>query len=132
MIAIQPSQRLAGLIVSIRFVGSVIAILTLLLVGACGGPPPPERQLEVTATEMQFTPDRLEARVGEQVFVRLRNRGTVAHSLTIDLPTGQRTVSADAGVDAILTFTATEAGSYRFYCRVPGHEAQQGTLIVAP
>lgn len=117
---------------AIRIAGSAIALLALLLLGACGGPPPPERQLEVTATEMQFTPDRLEAHVGEQVFVRLRNRGTVAHSLTIDLPTGQRTVSADAGVDAILSFTAIEAGSYRFYCRIPGHEAQQGTLIIAP
>lgn len=118
--------------IPIRIAGYTVVLLALLLLGACGGSPPPERQLEVTATEMQFTPDRLEARVGEQVFIRLRNRGTVAHSLTIDLPTGQRTVSADAGVDAILTFTAAEAGSYRFYCRIPGHEAQQGTLVITP
>lgn len=118
--------------IPIRIAGYTVVLLALLFLGACGGPPPPERQLEVTATEMQFTPDQLQARVGEQVFIRLRNRGTVAHSLTIDLPTGQRTISADAGVDAVLAFPASEAGAYRFYCRIPGHEAQQGTLVVSP
>ncbi len=108
-----------------------IAVIALALLSACGEPLR-ERTIEVTATEMRFDPDRVEAQTGEQIFLRLRNRGQVAHSLTIELPSGDRTVSADPGVDAILAFRAPAPGEYRFYCRIPGHEAQQGTLIVLP
>jgi uncharacterized cupredoxin-like copper-binding protein len=108
-----------------------IALLFLTILSACGEPLR-ERSIEVTATEMRFDPDRVEARTGEQVFLRLRNRGEIAHSLTIELPAGDRTVSADPGVDAVLAFRAPAPGEYRFYCRIPGHEAQQGVLVVTP
>ncbi|MCS6889716.1 MAG: cupredoxin domain-containing protein [Chloroflexus sp.] len=114
----------------IVFAAGLIAI-ALALLSACGEPLR-ERTIEVTATEMRFDPDRIEARTGEQVFLRLRNRGQVAHSLTIELPSGDRTVSAEPGVDAILAFRAPVPGEYRFYCRIPGHEAQQGILVVLP
>ncbi len=106
-------------------------LITLAILAACGEPLR-ERSIEITATEMRFDPDRVEARTGEQIFLRLRNRGQVAHSLTIELPTGDRTVSADPGVDAILVFRAPAPGEYRFYCRIPGHEEQQGVLVVTP
>lgn len=119
--------------VSMLNVLQIIAIVLILstMLGACGEPLR-ERSIEITATEMRFDPDRVEARTGEQVFLRLRNRGEVAHSLTIELPAGDRTVSADPGVDAVLAFRAPAPGEYRFYCRIPGHEAQQGVLIVTP
>jgi uncharacterized cupredoxin-like copper-binding protein len=99
---------------------------------ACAGPAPVERELIVVATEMQFTPDRIEARAGEQIFIRLRNDGQLAHNLRVELPYGDRTVSAEPGVDAILALPATDPGEYRFFCSVPGHEAQQGVLVVVP
>ncbi len=116
-----------------RFLGycSAVCILAVMLLSACGEPLR-ERTIEVTATEMRFEPDQIEARTGEQVFLRLRNRGQVAHSLTLELPTGDRTVSADPGVDAVMIFRAPPPGEYRFYCRIPGHEAQQGILVVKP
>ncbi|WP_232280615.1 cupredoxin domain-containing protein [Chloroflexus aggregans] len=110
---------------------TVVLVGGLLLLSACGEPLR-ERTIEITATEMRFDPDRVEAQTGEQIFIRLRNRGQVAHSFTIELPAGDRTVSADPGVDAILTFRAPAPGEYRFYCRIPGHEAQQGVLVVLP
>ncbi len=113
------------------FAKLVLICLAALTLVACGEPLR-ERSIEITATEMRFDPDRVEARSGEQVFLRLRNRGQIAHSLTIELPTGDRTVSADAGVDAILSFRAPAPGEYRFYCRIPDHEAQQGILVVLP
>lgn len=106
--------------------------LALLFIAACGGPLPPERSLTVTATEMRFTPDVLTARVGEQVFIRFKNEGQVAHNLVVALPFGDRRISAEAGVDAILVFPAREAGTFRFYCDIPGHEEQVGTLIIEP
>ncbi len=109
-------------------------LLALLLSGlvACGGPLPAERSLTITATEMRFDPDRVTVKQGEQVFIRFKNEGRLAHTLVIDLPFGTRRVSAEPGVDIVLAFPAREAGTFRYYCDLPGHEAQTGTLIVEP
>ena len=65
------------------------------------------------------------------MFLRFRNDDTIAHNLNIDLPTGRRTVSADAGVDAVLAFPAREAGSFRLFCSVPGH-SEEAELVILP
>ncbi len=107
-----------------------LLILALLGLVACGTMPR-ERHLELTVTPAGYDRPRLEARVGEQVFIRFRNADAIAHNLTIVLPSGQRTVSAEAGVDAILAFPARQAGSFRMFCTVPGH-AEQGELVILP
>lgn len=112
-----------------RAISSVAIALLLVGLAACGGALPPERQLELMVTAAGYAPARLEARVGEQVFIRFQNRDRVAHSLTVELPAGQRTVAAEDGVDAVLSFPASEAGTFRFYCTVPGH-TEEGTLVV--
>lgn len=103
--------------------------LAVLVLAACGQLPP-ERQLELAVTAAGYEPARLEARVGEQVFIRFQNRDAVAHSLTVELPSGPRTVSAEDGVDAVLSFPAARAGTFRLYCSVPGH-SEEGELVVA-
>jgi uncharacterized cupredoxin-like copper-binding protein len=108
-----------------------VLLLSIIALAACGSPLPAERELIVVATEMQFTPDRLEARAGAPIFIRLRNDGQLAHNLRIELPYGDRTVSAEPGVDAILALPATGAGEYRFFCSILGHEGQEGILVVA-
>jgi|YNPBryunderm2012_1023409.scaffolds.fasta_scaffold03365_3 plastocyanin len=105
-------------------------MLALLSLVACGTVPR-ERQLELTVTAAGYDTPRLEARVGEQVFIRFRNADTIAHNLTIELPSGRRTVSAEAGVDAILAFPARHAGTFRMFCTVPGH-TEQGELVILP
>ncbi|MCU0495259.1 MAG: cupredoxin domain-containing protein [Chloroflexaceae bacterium] len=108
-------------------------IMLLLLLVGCGGPLPPERSLETTATEMRFTPDLLTVRAGEKVFLRMDNAGQEPHNLILELPAADRTVSANPGTSVVLTFFAPqEPGRYRFYCDLPGHEAQVGTLVVEP
>ncbi|MCX7790788.1 MAG: cupredoxin domain-containing protein [Chloroflexaceae bacterium] len=107
-----------------------VLILYLLGLVACGTVPR-ERQLELTVTAAGYDRPRLEAQVGEQVFIRFRNADAIAHNLTIALPSGQRTVSADAGVDAILAFPARQAGTFRMFCTVPGH-TEQGELVILP
>lgn len=106
-------------------------VCALIVLTGCGGSLPPERRLDLTVTANGYEPVALEARVGEQVFIRFRNRDTVAHSLTVELPRGQRTVAAEDGVDAVLSFPARDAGSFRYYCVVPGH-SEEGTIVVAP
>ncbi|HMQ35188.1 MAG TPA: cupredoxin domain-containing protein [Chloroflexaceae bacterium] len=105
-------------------------ILALLALAACGGPMPAERRLDLTVTAAGYDPPGLEARVGEQVFIRFQNRDDIAHSLTVELPGGPRTVSAEARVDAVLSFPAGQAGTFRFFCAVPGH-TEEGVIVVA-
>jgi uncharacterized cupredoxin-like copper-binding protein len=87
-------------------------MLALLSLIACGTVPR-ERQLELTVTAAGYDTD------------------TIAHNLTIELPSGRRTVSAEAGVDAILAFPARHAGTFRMFCTVPGH-TEQGELVILP
>lgn len=102
--------------------------LVLWFLTACGTPPP-ERRLDLTVTAAGYAPATLEARVGEQLFIRFKNGDRVAHNLTVDLPSGSRTVSAEPGVDAILALTLREPGTFRMYCTVPGH-TEEGVLVV--
>jgi hypothetical protein len=107
---------------------TTLVVLLLSLVG-CGGPLPPERRLDLLVTAEGYAPATLEARVGEQVFIRFQNRDTVAHTLTVELPSGQRTVAAEDGVDAVLSFPAREPGAFRLFCSVPGH-SEAGEIVI--
>jgi uncharacterized cupredoxin-like copper-binding protein len=104
-------------------------IALLLLLSSCGAPLH-ERSMTIEATEMLFSPNKVEAEVGEQVFVTLSNKGKLAHNLIFQLPAGDRTISANAGVEAVLAFPANDVGSFRFYCSVPGHEGMQGIIEI--
>jgi plastocyanin len=109
-----------------------LALLTILLalpLAACGGQLPPERLIELTVTAAGYEPEQLEARVGEMVVIRFRNRDVVAHNLNLELPSGTRTIAAEDGVDAVLSFPARTAGSFRFFCSVPGH-TEEGVLVI--
>jgi plastocyanin len=104
-----------------------IALLALL--SSCG-PPLHERSLTIEATEMAFTPAKVEATVGEQVFVTFNNKGNLDHNLIFQFPAGDRKIATTAGTVAVLAFPANVAGSFRFYCSLPGHEAMQGVIEI--
>jgi sirohydrochlorin ferrochelatase len=108
----------------------VAGCLLALLLAGCGSVPP-ERRLDLTVTAAGYSQSRLEAQVGEQLFITLRNEDTQAHSLAVELPSGRRTVSTEAGVDAILAISARDAGTFRLFCTVPGH-SEQAELVVLP
>jgi plastocyanin len=106
-----------------------IYIALLMLLSGCGQPLR-ERSITIEASEMRFSPDKVEAEVGEQVFVTLRNTGKLAHSLTFQFPAGDRTISAEAGMEAVMAFPANRAGSFRFYCSLRGHEGMEGVIEI--
>jgi plastocyanin len=108
----------------------LLGLLLIIALAACGEPPA-ERRLDLTVAADGYREAQLEATVGEQLFITLRNEDSVAHSLTVDLPSGSRTVSAEDGVDAILALTLREPGAFRMYCVVPGH-SEEATLVVRP
>lgn len=130
----------------------LLGAATLALYACTSTPAPLEVALQ--ATEFSYGPDRIEVEVGQQVTVRLSNRGTLEHDFVIQqIPlvsaegsTGEMpghemggvqveaAVHAGAmpGMEAVVSFTPTMAGIYEFFCAVPGHkeEGMIGTLRV--
>lgn len=98
------------------------------------GPSPPRisgaKQVNVQAGEFVFDPSRIEIRADEPVNIRLVNRGGLVHDFSVEGLAFR--LSAVPGEQAIAGLEATDPGSYRFLCTVPGHAAagMVGTLVV--
>jgi uncharacterized cupredoxin-like copper-binding protein len=84
----------------------------------------------VTGTEFAFDPASLSVPADEEITVELVNGGTIEHDFTLD----------EAGVKIAVPATETgsasftvPAGTYTFYCSVPGHReaGMEGTLTAA-
>jgi uncharacterized cupredoxin-like copper-binding protein len=89
---------------------------------------PTSPRLEVSATEMAFTPDAVAVAAGD-VEVVLHNDGTILHDLRIDeQPLLLEAVAGETDTGGI----SLEAGSYAFFCSLPGHReaGMEGVLEV--
>ncbi|GAC1640341.1 MAG: hypothetical protein NVS4B8_07820 [Herpetosiphon sp.] len=90
----------------------------------------------ITTANYQFVQRTITAKVGDTVALHLHNSDKQGHSFDVD--TINVNVPIGAGADALALFKPTAAGSYTFYCSVPGHADLKtgtgvvGTLIVAP
>ncbi len=136
----------------------VLATLAALAV-ACGGDDsspddraPAARAITIVADDVQYQAEDISIVAGEEVTLILSNTDNVEHDFQIDeidadvsaggVTDGEHgnehdsdaalAVHADAGDDSSITFVANEAGTYEFYCTVPGHKdsGMVGTLIV--
>jgi plastocyanin len=94
--------------------------------------------VEIVATEMRFSPNRIDARVGQPVQLTIVNRGSVRHDLafpSLEMP-GLRGIETltEAGATTRVTITFDVAGTYTFLCTIPGHAASgmTGAAFVAP
>jgi uncharacterized cupredoxin-like copper-binding protein len=89
--------------------------------------------LPVLATEnFSFDQTVIRARAGETVALRLDNHDPTGHSFDID----ELNVHAPMtpGKSGLALFKPTQAGTYTFYCGVPGHRegGMVGRLVVEP
>lgn len=98
--------------------------------GGAGTIGPTEATLDVSAAEFAFTPGGLRAPADAAVAVRFSNAGTIQHDFTID--EANLKVVVAPGETGTGTF-ALAAGTYTFYCSVPGHReaGMEGTLTVS-
>lgn len=87
------------------------------------------REIEVTADDLAFDPDEITAEVGEDLAIALTSEDML-HDFTIDDLDAH--VAADRGETAKGGVTVDEAGTYTYYCSVPGHReaGMEGTLTV--
>lgn len=115
-----------------------VALAATLSLAACGGGDGADgaaaggdAAVQVTGTDaLAFEPSRLTAPVGE-VTVELTSEPGTNHTFTIEELGDQEVVEAAAGETASGTVQLA-AGSYTFYCSVPGHRdaGMEGTLTV--
>lgn len=128
----RPKRKLAFII--------VIALATTVL-GACAGGSGKESdekgdhaaagpgELQVSAKEFSFQPSQLTADAGS-IDVHFTNAGVIEHDFTIEGSGGP--LAAAPGQTTEKSFELA-AGTYTFFCSVPGHRqsGMTGTVTVA-
>jgi uncharacterized cupredoxin-like copper-binding protein len=121
-------------------IGFVIAF-TLAGLAACtqqSAGAPRNGSVQVVMTEMRFSPNRIDARVGEPIAIAIVNRGAQRHDfafMSIQMPNlqGVETLTLP-GQSTTLTMTFDHAGTYEFRCTIPGHAeaGMTGAVFVSP
>lgn len=85
--------------------------------------------LTVEAGDLYFEPEELSAPAGE-IEITVDNVGAALHDFVVEEAGDEVVVTADPGATTTGTIEL-EAGTYTFYCSVPGHRTtMEGTLTV--
>ena len=86
--------------------------------------------IAVEAGDLYFDPEEISASAGE-VTITLENTGQAQHDFVIEEAGDAEVVSTAPGQTATGSIEL-EAGTYTYYCSVPGHRsAMEGTLQVS-
>ena len=89
------------------------------------------KEFTVKGTEFAFAPSTMSVRRGDTVKVTFTNAGKYPHNFTItEFNVASKTIQP--GQTEVVTFTADKAGTFKYFCSVPGHEdkGMVGTLTV--
>jgi uncharacterized cupredoxin-like copper-binding protein len=119
----------------------VTAAVTIIALSACGGDADSAgggdatTSIEIVGTDtLTFEPTGFTVPAGEEVTVELTSEAAVEHDFVIEDVDGQDldVAHADPGETETGTFTIDDAGTYQFFCSVPGHReaGMEGTLDV--
>ena len=84
----------------------------------------------VSTVDLAFEPKELTIAAGTDVTITITNNGALQHDFTVD-ELGVQSDMLNGGDSGTVTINA-EAGTYEFYCSVPGHKeaGMVGTLTV--
>lgn len=88
--------------------------------------------LAMNASDFAFKPNTLTVKAGTPVHINVDNTAAEPHNF--DLPIFGANVNLPAGTTTAVTFTPTKAGTYYFWCNLPGHAQAHmvGKLTVTP
>ncbi len=150
------SMRRGALLAAVLFAAAPVRLAAHgdSSVGEPGDPGRPARTVEVVMSEgpdgMRFTPDRVEARRGEQVRFAIRNAGQLDHEFFLGTPEANKShaammaampdvkhrdpnaVTVGPSASATLLWRFTHKGEFEFACLIPGHYelGMHGTVAV--
>jgi len=96
---------------------------------AAGGAQASTKPVEVTAQDIFFEPKELSIPANTDVTVSLPNKGAAAHNFSIDALGISVDIAPGATEEVVIN---APAGTYEYYCDVPGHKqaGMVGTLTV--
>ncbi|MFA9444076.1 cupredoxin domain-containing protein [Egicoccus sp. AB-alg6-2] len=119
-----------------------ILLAAAIGVTACGGGSEPqpagataeaaaEAGVTITANEFAFEPGDFSLPADADTELTLKNTGVVEHDIVVEELDDRELVFAAAGETTTET-VSVPAGTYTFYCSIPGHRAggMEGTLTV--
>jgi len=107
----------------------LVAVAATLVVAACGASTGAGggtgNSVTIVMTEMRFTPNRIDATVGQTISVRIVNQGAQRHDLAfpaLHMPNleGIET-NLEPGESTTISLRFDEAGTHTFICTLPGH-----------
>lgn len=78
------------------------------------------KEVEVASRGLSFDVEEIRVNVGDTVRVTYVNGGG-RHDWVLDEFDGAQTEIISGGTEQTIEFVADEAGSFEFYCSVPGH-----------
>ena len=89
----------------------------------------------LTLSESEFKIDPKSPKVAKAgtITITVKNTGAVTHALTVQTPSGPvSTPNIAPGKTATLKVNITKAGTYKFFCPIPGHAqaGMTGSLVV--
>jgi plastocyanin len=79
------------------------------------------KSFTITGVDLAFETDEIVVNKGDLVTITFKNDGKLPHDLTIP-EFGAKTETLDGGKTQTITFTASKAGTFEFYCSVTGHK----------
>ena len=88
-------------------------------------------EINVSGNEFSFSPASINVKAGERVKITFRNIGRAPHNLVLE-GLGITTKTINGGQTDIVEFIAPSAGTYSFFCSIPGHRSagMEGSLKV--
>ncbi|MDH3944658.1 MAG: cupredoxin domain-containing protein [Anaerolineae bacterium] len=117
-----------------RIMGLLSAILIVVGVSACAAPAPttpPTVEILLTAQDIKWDVDRIEAKVGQPIVFVITNEGVLDHNFEISELGVNENIAVGETIELELTFDLP--GNYDFVCNVPGHAeaGMVGTITVS-
>ncbi len=116
-----------------------VVLIAVVATGArFSAPAPAGGTASVVLEDFRFNPNRIDARVGAPLTVRLTNRGTERHDLNFEslhMPgLGGVESILSPGETRMITLTFDRPGTHVFICTLPGHAAagMTGAAYVTP
>ncbi len=76
----------------------------------------------------EFDPTEIQMAAGAPASFAVRNSDFVVHTFTVE--EADVDVSIIGGSEKLISLRAMDAGTYEFFCTVPGHEDMKGTIVV--
>jgi plastocyanin len=85
----------------------------------------------IEATEFAYSPEDFSLPADQDTELTLANKGVVEHDIVVEELDDRELVFANAG-ETVTETVSLPAGTYTFYCSIPGHRSagMEGTLTV--